>query len=199
MRIVSANHHVALTPLAGGVSSDIYRADLPSGVVCVKRALPQLKVAADWQVPVERNRYEVEWMRVAAGIVPHAVPALLGEDRASGTFAMAWLAPDRYPVWKALADGRPRGRPRWRARSATCSAASTPRPPTAPTSPRAFRPTPSSTRYASTPISSPRRTPIRIVAAALFDLVAHHREHEARARARRLQPEEHPDRARRAR
>ena len=42
MAIVSADQHARLTPLTGGVSSDIYRADLPQGVVCVKRALPQL-------------------------------------------------------------------------------------------------------------------------------------------------------------
>ncbi|MBK9116021.1 MAG: aminoglycoside phosphotransferase family protein [Betaproteobacteria bacterium] len=102
MAIVSADQRVRLSPLAGGVSSDIYRADLPSGVVCVKRALPRLKVAADWRVPVERNRWEVEWMRVAGAVVPSAVPEILGEDREAGAFAMAWLPPDLYPVWKAL-------------------------------------------------------------------------------------------------
>jgi aminoglycoside phosphotransferase (APT) family kinase protein len=102
MSIVGANQQVSLTPLAGGVSSDIYRAELPQRVVCVKRALPRLKVAADWQVPVDRNRYEVEWLRVAGAIVPQAVPELLGEDRATGTFAMTWLAPDDFPVWKSL-------------------------------------------------------------------------------------------------
>jgi aminoglycoside phosphotransferase (APT) family kinase protein len=106
MGIVSANQHVVLTPLAGGVSSDIYRATVPGGVICIKRALGRLKVAADWQVPVERNQYEVEWMRVAAGIVPGAVPVILGEDRQAGAFAMTWLPPDEYPVWKKLlADG----------------------------------------------------------------------------------------------
>ena len=102
MALVSADQPIRLTPLAGGVSSDIYRADLPSGVVCVKRALPRLKVAADWRVPVERSRFEVEWMRVAATVVPSAVPAILGEDPEAGAFAMAWLPPERYPVWKGL-------------------------------------------------------------------------------------------------
>ena len=102
MAIVGANKLIVLHPLAGGVSSDIYRAELPQGVVCVKRALPQLKVAAEWKVPVDRNRYEVEWLRVAGGIVPQAVPRLLGEDRAAGAFAMEWLDPARYPVWKTL-------------------------------------------------------------------------------------------------
>ena len=100
MAIVSAHQNIELTPLAGGVSSDVYRADLPSGAVCVKRALPKLKVAADWRAPVERNRWEVEWMRIVAAIVPAAVPKILGEDRETGCFAMAFLPPDRYPVWK---------------------------------------------------------------------------------------------------
>jgi 5-methylthioribose kinase len=102
MALVSAGQPVRLAPLAGGVSSDIYRAELPGGPVCIKRALPKLRVAADWQAPVERNRYEVEWMRVAGEIAPAAVPRILGEDRAAGCFAMAYLAPDDHPVWKAL-------------------------------------------------------------------------------------------------
>ena len=101
MQIVSAHQSVRLVPLTGGVSSDVYRADLPSGAICVKRALPKLKVAADWRAPVERNRWEVEWMRIAAAVVPAAVPRILGEDRETGCFAMAFLPPERYPVWKA--------------------------------------------------------------------------------------------------
>jgi aminoglycoside phosphotransferase (APT) family kinase protein len=92
----------AVVPLAGGVSSDIVRVDLPNGPVCVKRALPRLKVKADWQAPVERNRWEVEWMRTARAIEPEAVPAILGEDSSAGMFAMAFLDEASHPVWKAL-------------------------------------------------------------------------------------------------
>jgi len=102
MGLVPAGQPVHLTPLTGGVSSDIYRVDLPERSFCVKRALARLKVAADWQAPVERNRWEVEWMRVAAGIAPAAVPAILGEDRAAGCFAMAYLGADDHPIWKSL-------------------------------------------------------------------------------------------------
>ena len=102
MGIVNANQPARFIALAGGVSSDIYRVELAERTICVKRALAKLKVAADWRAPVERNRWEVEWMRVAAGIVPAAVPTVLGEDRAAGCFAMAYLAPDDHPVWKAL-------------------------------------------------------------------------------------------------
>ena len=101
MGLVAADQPVRLLPLDGGVSSDIYRADLPGRTLCVKRALARLKVAADWQAPVERNRWEVEWMRVAGAIVPSAVPAILGEDRAAGCFAMAYLDPTSHPVWKS--------------------------------------------------------------------------------------------------
>jgi len=102
MALVSAHSPIAFAPLPGGVSSEIFRIDLPGGPVCIKRALPKLKVAADWRVPVERNRSEVEWMRIAATIVPASVPAILGEDRATGCFAMAYLSPDTHPVWKDL-------------------------------------------------------------------------------------------------
>ena len=96
----------AITPLTGGVSSDIFRVDLESGPVCVKRALAKLKVQADWRAPVERNRYESAWMRTAAAIVPDAVPRVLGEDPQAQMFAMEFLAPEQYPVWKAqLRDG----------------------------------------------------------------------------------------------
>ena len=106
MSIVSAHQLVRLTPLVGGVSSDIFRVDLPSRVICVKRALPKLKVVADWKAPVERNRYEVEWMRVVAAIAPAAVPEILGEDRETGVFAMGYLPPASHPPWKSqLRDG----------------------------------------------------------------------------------------------
>ena len=92
--------------LTGGVSSDIWRIDLPAGPVCVKRALRKLRVAADWQAPVERNRFEARWMRRANAAVPGSAPELLGVDEATGALAMLFLPPERYPLWKPrLRDG----------------------------------------------------------------------------------------------
>lgn len=106
MGLLRPGDPLTLEPLAGGVSSDIFRAVWPGGTACVKRALPRLKVQADWQAPVERNRWEVEWMRVAAAIEPLSVPRVLGEDPAEGLFAMDYLDPEHHPVWKAqLRDG----------------------------------------------------------------------------------------------
>lgn len=102
MGLLDREESPVLTPLTGGVSSDIVRADLRRGAVCVKRALPKLKVKADWQAPVERNRWEVEWMRVVAEVLPKAVPTILGVDAALGMFAMSYLDEDAYPVWKGL-------------------------------------------------------------------------------------------------
>jgi aminoglycoside phosphotransferase (APT) family kinase protein len=92
----------ALTPLAGGVSSDLWRAGLPSGPVCVKSALPQLRVAREWLAPTSRNRVEYEWLRFAQPLAPGQVPRVLAHDEQAGMFAMEYLPPDRYPVWKAL-------------------------------------------------------------------------------------------------
>jgi 5-methylthioribose kinase len=88
------------TPLTGGVSSDIWRVDLASGPLCVKRALPKLKVAADWHAPTSRNAYEWAWLRFASEHVPEAVPRPLAHDPDAGLFAMAFLDPADHPVWK---------------------------------------------------------------------------------------------------
>lgn len=105
--LAAAGGTVRCTPLEGGVSSDIWRVDTDLGTVCVKRALPKLKVAADWRAPTSRNAYEWAWLQFAARHVPQAVPAPLAHDPGAGLFAMAWLDPGRHPVWKRqLLDGR---------------------------------------------------------------------------------------------
>jgi 5-methylthioribose kinase len=105
--LVAADEHPTFTPLAGGVSSDILLVDAAAGRFCIKRALPRLKVAALWEAPVERNAAEAAWMRTVSQWLPASVPRLLGEDAALGLFAMEYLEPDAYPVWKAeLRDGR---------------------------------------------------------------------------------------------
>ncbi|MGZ3439154.1 MAG: phosphotransferase [Polyangia bacterium] len=87
-------------PLAGGVSSDIWRLETEAGPVCVKRALPKLRVAADWQAPIERNLYEARWMRVANDAVPGAAPQVLGQVPHLGVLVMRYLSPAVYRLWK---------------------------------------------------------------------------------------------------
>ncbi|NIV75652.1 MAG: phosphotransferase [Gammaproteobacteria bacterium] len=102
MGLIAAHERAAFAQLAGGVSSDIWRVDARIGTLCVKRALPRLRVAAEWTAPVERNAYEAAWYRIAAAVVPGAVPEVLGEDEGTRAFAMRFLDPATHPVWKHL-------------------------------------------------------------------------------------------------
>jgi aminoglycoside phosphotransferase (APT) family kinase protein len=100
MRLLDPGRGVVGERLTGGVSSDIWRIDLPSGPVCVKRALAKLRVAADWRAPVTRNLYEARWMRRANAAVPGAAPAVLGQDQETGALAMQYLPAENHPLWK---------------------------------------------------------------------------------------------------
>ncbi len=98
---------LVLTPLSGGVSSDIWRVDAGGRTFCVKRALAKLKVAQDWRAPIARSRYEYLWLEEAGRHVPEAVPRLLGYDDEAQLFALEWLDPADYRWWKGeLRDGR---------------------------------------------------------------------------------------------
>jgi tRNA A-37 threonylcarbamoyl transferase component Bud32 len=106
MGLARPGERLTITPMAGGVSSEIARVDLDGGPVCIKRALPTLKVKAHWEAPVARNRYEVEWIRLVGGILPEAVPRVLGDDPEHGMFAMQFLDAATHPSWKdQLRDG----------------------------------------------------------------------------------------------
>lgn len=91
-----------LEPLAGGVSSEIWRVSTARGDLCVKRALGRLKVAAVWEAPLQRSHHEAEWMRVAGAIRPDNVPTLLGEDEARRLVVMRYLQPADHRLWKAM-------------------------------------------------------------------------------------------------
>jgi len=98
--LIGAAEMVRITPLVGGVSSDISLVEADGRRFCVKRALPRLKVAALWEAPVGRNAAEAAWMRAVRRWLPSAAPEVLGEDRAAGLFAMEYLPPAEYTLWK---------------------------------------------------------------------------------------------------
>ena len=100
--LVKPGEEATWTPLPGGISSDIWRIDLPGRSICIKCALPALRVAQPWQVPIERNAYEWAWLNFAAAHCPDAVPAPIASDPLQGIFAMSFLDPQRYPTWKRL-------------------------------------------------------------------------------------------------
>ncbi|HWI25680.1 MAG TPA: aminoglycoside phosphotransferase family protein [Stellaceae bacterium] len=98
--IAGASEFVECRPLEGGVSSDIWLAELPDRTVCIKRALPRLKVAQLWEAPVARNQYEWEWFCTVQQVCPAAVPPLLGRVEKADLFVMGYLDPRAYPLWK---------------------------------------------------------------------------------------------------
>ena len=93
--------HLKVEGLTGGVSSDIVRIELADGrLYCAKRALPKLKVKADWEAPLERNHYEVAWLRRASSISPGSAPAVIAEDATRGIALLEYLPQEDYLLWK---------------------------------------------------------------------------------------------------
>ena len=88
------------TSLSGGVSSDIWKVDLRTGAACVKRALPKLRVQADWRAPPDRNLYEWRWFRFVSTTFPGAAPRPLAFDPDRRLLAMEFLEPASHPLWK---------------------------------------------------------------------------------------------------
>lgn len=78
-----------VTPLAGGVSSDIVLVESDRGRVVVKTALEKLRVKDDWFADVSRNRVEQAFFEYAAPIIPESGPRILGGG--DGWFAMEYL------------------------------------------------------------------------------------------------------------
>ena len=88
------------TSLTGGVASDIWKVNVNERTFVLKRALPQLRVQQVWKAPISRNANEVQWMLEAKRIVPSSVPEILAHDPELGLFAMTFLDPTAYPIWK---------------------------------------------------------------------------------------------------
>jgi fructosamine-3-kinase len=100
--LAEPRQQIVWTKLAGGVSSDIWRVDLPDRTICVKRALAQLKVAAEWHAPVTRNKSEWDWIQFVNREFPGLVPQPIAHDEELQMLAMQYLPPTEYPVWKSL-------------------------------------------------------------------------------------------------
>ena len=90
-----------LTPLSGGVSSEIYLVeDVGRKFVC-KRALAKLRVREDWFADVSRNRAEQSYLRYVGSFLPAAVPRMLEGHPEHGFFTMEFVG-DGFTNWKQL-------------------------------------------------------------------------------------------------
>ncbi|MEW6750423.1 MAG: phosphotransferase [Candidatus Latescibacterota bacterium] len=106
---------VRVTPLGGGVSSDILVVDDGRARFVVKRALARLRVADHWMADPARNRFEQAYLRYAARVVPGSVPQILFADEELGFFAMEYVG-GGWRNWKQdLLAGRVQGSPAARA------------------------------------------------------------------------------------
>jgi aminoglycoside phosphotransferase (APT) family kinase protein len=86
--------------LTGGVASDIALIRIGDRKLCVKFALPKLKVAADWFAPVHRNKAEYAWLELVAKVAPKSAVKLLGQSTALHGFAMEFLDGQQAYLWK---------------------------------------------------------------------------------------------------
>jgi 5-methylthioribose kinase len=90
-----------MTQPSGGVSGELTFVDGPDGPTVVKRALPKLKVAADWFASPERSAVEAACLQVLAEILgQECVPRVLWVDRQAHAFGMQRLPP-HLVVWKS--------------------------------------------------------------------------------------------------
>ena len=102
---------IGVTPLTGGVASDIAKVDLTNGSICVKFALPKLKVSENWEAPVHRNAAEYAWLELAAHVHPQSAVQLYGRSATQHGFAMEFISGDDVYLWKtAMLEGKhPKG------------------------------------------------------------------------------------------
>jgi tRNA A-37 threonylcarbamoyl transferase component Bud32 len=97
--LLGTGEHAVIEPLTGGVSSLILRVDLPDGrQVCLKKALPKLKVADHWVADPARNAAERASLKVHSEIVPESTPKILFEDPDEQLFVMEYLG--QAHTWK---------------------------------------------------------------------------------------------------
>ena len=90
-----------LTPLAGGVSSEIYLVNDAGREFVVKRALPKLKVKQEWFADISRNGNEAAYLNYVARLAPDNVPHLKYVSAEHGYFCMEYLG-DAWRNWKQM-------------------------------------------------------------------------------------------------
>lgn len=88
-----------IIPLSGGVSSEIYLVREKGKSFVVKKALPKLKVAADWYADIARNETEQAYINYVQQWLPKALPEVLFSDPDEGLFIMEYLG-EGFVNWK---------------------------------------------------------------------------------------------------
>ncbi len=98
--LVAAGETVAVEPLGGGVSNDVFAVRAGDRALVLKRALPRLRVAAEWRSDVTRIHREAACQRWLGQVLrPGEVPAVLAEDHRAHLYLME-RAPASCRNWK---------------------------------------------------------------------------------------------------
>ena len=77
-----------LTPLSGGVSSELYLVEDGAEKFVVKRALAKLKVKDNWFADVSRNATEWKYLEYVGRLMPGVVPKLRFTNPDSNTYVV---------------------------------------------------------------------------------------------------------------
>jgi aminoglycoside phosphotransferase (APT) family kinase protein len=90
-----------LTPLRGGVSSELYLVEDGAEKFVIKRALPKLNVKDDWFADVSRNATEWKYLAYVGRLMPGVVPTIRFTNPDAGYFGMEFLG-EGFANWKQL-------------------------------------------------------------------------------------------------
>ncbi len=90
---------LAVTPLSGGVSSDIVAVSGPGVELVVKRPLGRLRVEQEWHADARRILTEGRALRVAERLLPGSVPPVLDLDEDTLTLVLQ-RAPSGWTDWR---------------------------------------------------------------------------------------------------
>lgn len=94
-----ADEPARVSPLTGGVSSNIYLVETSHCRWVVKQALARLRVKDDWQCDPARSLNEYEALRYAQAQFPQAVPRTVHVDCDRNLFVMEYLG-EEFAQWK---------------------------------------------------------------------------------------------------
>ena len=94
-----------LTPLVGGVSSDIILVEDGTKRFVLKRSLEKLRVQDEWHCSTARNITECEAIRYASRLFPANVPRILHADSERRLFVMEYFGGEFSPWKTQLLDG----------------------------------------------------------------------------------------------
>lgn len=91
--------------VSDGVMNLVFLVDGPSGSVCVKQALPHVRLDESWPLPLDRNTWEKTYFETTAPFVDGATPAIHHHDPEQFVLMIEKLAP-HVVLRDALIKGR---------------------------------------------------------------------------------------------